>query len=276
MTPRLAFIALMTLPLAACEGVTIPGMDRAAPLVEGHKGPPGVSPLEQPIETGTEMRPVSTAEAATYNTAAFSARGNEPFWAVDVAGSTALYKTPDNQNGRPIRVNRLVFAQGVEYIGVHAGRPFALNIRAAECRDSMSGQDFPFSARLTVSGNTQTGCAAAATAETAQAVAATRAPAPATPRATTNSPRPAASRPAAVPAAAAAAGAETSAPAPASQPAASPAPTAPASEGTGDLPPPPTASGTPAATAAPIVPELRVLPPAQSTGADTTATEPAD
>ncbi len=39
---------------------------------------------------------MSTAEATTYNTAAFSARGNEPFWAVDAAGGTAIYKTPDN------------------------------------------------------------------------------------------------------------------------------------------------------------------------------------
>ncbi|WP_207472260.1 COG3650 family protein, partial [Paracoccus fontiphilus] len=182
MTPRLALIALMTLPLAACEGVNLPGLGTAEPEVQGHKGPPGVSPLEQPIETGAEVKPVSTAEASTYNTAAFSARGNEPFWAVDVAGSTAIYKTPDNQKGRPIRVNRLAFAQGVEYVGVHAGRPFVLNIRAAECEDSMSGQDFPFTARLTVSGRSEAGCASAASAEVAQAVAATRAPAPAAPR----------------------------------------------------------------------------------------------
>ena len=182
MTPRLAFIALMTLPLAACDGANLPGLGGAQPQVQGHQGPPGVSPLEQPIETGAEVRPVSTAEAATYNTAAFSARGNEPFWAVDVAGSTAIYKTPDNQRGRPIRVNRLNFAQGVEYVGVHAGRPFVLNIRATECQDSMSGQDFPFTARLTVSGSSNTGCAGPATAEVAQAVAATRAPAPAAPR----------------------------------------------------------------------------------------------
>ncbi|MFC3630709.1 COG3650 family protein, partial [Paracoccus angustae] len=192
MTPRLALIALMTLPLAACEGVDLPGLRTSAPQAEGHKGPPGVSPLEQPIETGAEARPVSTAEPSTYNTAAFSARGNEPFWAVDVAGGTAIYKTPDNQKGRPIRVNRLVFAQGVEYVGVHAGRPFALNVRAAECRDGMSGQDFPFTARLTVSGRTETGCASAATAEVAQAVAATRAPAPAAPRQATAARRPAA------------------------------------------------------------------------------------
>lgn len=294
MTPRLALIALMTLPLAACDGANLPGLGGAEPQVQGHKGPPGVSPLEQPIETGAEAKPVSTAEAATYNTAAFSARGNEPFWAVDVAGSTAIYKTPDNQKGRAIRVNRLVFAQGVEYVGVHAGRPFVLNVRATECQDSMSGQDFPFTARLTVSGSTEAGCASAATAEVAQAVAATRAPAPAAPRQSTTAKRPAAARPTAAPAAAPAqeTPAETPANAPTPQapvqpapatppaaddaPAAGSAPAAPASEGTADLPPPP-AAGAPAAEtgAAPIVPELRTLPPAGTTGA-TTTTEPAE
>jgi len=304
MTPRLALIALMTLPLAACEGVDLPGLRTSAPQAEGHKGPPGVSPLEQPIETGAEARPVSTAEPSTYNTAAFSARGNEPFWAVDVAGGTAIYKTPDNQKGRPIRVNRLVFAQGVEYVGVHAGRPFALNVRAAECRDGMSGQDFPFTARLTVSGRTETGCASAATAEVAQAVAATRAPAPAAPRQATAARRPAAARPAPTPAAAEETPAPTpaaptpaaptpaaSAPAPASQaeeqtppaaarsatPPAAAAPAAPASEGTADLPPPPeadapAAAGTPAAPIPPAAPAA----PGTASGAATTTTEPAE
>jgi uncharacterized membrane protein len=291
MTPRLALIALMTLPLAACGGATLHGLRTAAPAVEGHEGPPSVSPLEQPIETGAEVRPVSTAERATYNTAAFSARGNEPFWAVDVAGRTAIYKTPDNQRGRPIQVNRLAFAQGVEYVGVHGGRPFVLNIRAAECQDSMSGQDFPFTARLTVSGNSQTGCADAASAEVAQAVAATRAPAPAPPRTAPVATRPAATRPASAPAASESAIEETPARTPAMAPAApqtpaatppaSSTPAAPASQGTADLPPPPeaeapatgTAPGTSAAT--PIVPNLPVLPPA-GTAADSPATEPAE
>lgn len=283
MTPRLALIALMTLPLAACDGASLPGLGKSEPQVDGHKGPPGVSPLEQPIETGAEAKPVSTAEAATYNTTAFSARGNEPFWAVDVAGNTAIYKTPDNQNGRPIRVNRLTFAQGVEYVGVHAGRPFVLNVRAAQCQDSMSGDRFPFTARLTVSGRSNAGCAGPASPEVAQAVAAIKAPAPAAPRPAATATRPAATRPAATPA-------PTSAPArPAEEtPASTPAPrtpaasapatppasqtAAPASEGTANLPTPPAAESP---AAAPLVPELRTLPPLGTTGA-TTTTEPAE
>ncbi len=311
MTPRLALIALMTLPLAACEGVNLPTIGSAEPEVQGHQGPPGVSPLEQPIETGTEVRPVSTAEAATYNTAAFSARGNEPFWAVDVAGSTAIYKTPDNQNGRPIRVNRLNFAQGVEYVGVHSGRPFVLNIRAAACQDSMSGDRFPFIARLTVSGRSEAGCAGPAAAEVAQAVAATRAPAPAAPRTAPVASRPAAARPAPAPTPAptpatteaepaetpAATPAQTPAdtPAPASTPAApapapaattpaAPAATAPASEGATDLPPAPEADAAPAtpapaATTAPRLPAAPAAAPAATPAApagEPAATPPAE
>ena len=172
MSSRLALIAMLTLSLAACEGTGLPGLGTdEQPQVEGHKGPPGVSPLEAPIETGAGARAVSTAEAKTYNTTAFSARGNEPFWAVDAAGGTAIYKTPDNQKGRAVRVSRLNFAEGVEYIGVLNGRPFVLTVRGRECQDSMSGEKFPMSAELKVSGRTNRGCAAPASAELAAAVA---------------------------------------------------------------------------------------------------------
>ncbi|MBK4217209.1 hypothetical protein JJJ17_14855 [Paracoccus caeni] len=279
MTPRLALIALLTLPIAACEGINLPGQEE--PQVEGHKGPPGVSPLEQAIETGAEEgRALSTAEATTYNTAAFSARGNEPFWAVDVAGNTAIYKTPENQRGTAIRVDRIAFAEGVEYIGVHRGRPFTVNIRAARCQDSMSGDRFPMTATVTVAGNVQRGCAGPASAEVAQAVAATRAPAPAEPRATRRA-TPAATRPAATPAPAA----ETpAAETPATTPAETPATDAPATpvQGTpaSEMPPAPTtapaapapdapapdapAPAAPAATDAPAAPAAPVQLPSPS------------
>lgn len=235
MSSRLALVALMILPLAACEGTGFnlnPDAQAEAPATPRA---PAVSPLEQPIETGGGSRPVSTAERVTYNTQAFTARGNEPFWSVDVAGSTAIYKTPENQRGQAIRVERLTFAKGVEYIGVRGGRPFALNIRGTECRDSMSGERFPMTAVLTTGGKREEGCAGPASAEVAQAVAATRAPAPAQPKAATpkrrSAPKPAA-RPAAAPAAASTAAASTAAatastatesPAESSTPAATPA-----------------------------------------------------
>lgn len=200
MSLRFAFIALLTLPLAACQGTGLPGLgsEQQEPQVAGHKGPPGVSPLEQPIETGADGIAVATAEATTLNTAAFTARGNEPFWSVDAAGGTAIYKTPNNQKGRAIRVNRLNFAGGAEYVGVLDGRPFVLTVRGAACQDDMSGERFPMTAQLKVSGRSNSGCAGPAAPEVAAAVAAVKAPAPPAPRVTrTAAPKPAAPKPAA-------------------------------------------------------------------------------
>ena len=57
---RSAFAVLsMTVALAACS--ELPFQTAAKPEATGHVGPPGVSPLEQPIETGAELVPVATA-----------------------------------------------------------------------------------------------------------------------------------------------------------------------------------------------------------------------
>ncbi|MBC9246945.1 hypothetical protein H4P12_09490 [Paracoccus sp. 11-3] len=260
MSSRLALLALMILPLAACEGTGFNlGQNSESEASTGPR-PPAVSPLEQPIETGAGTRPVSTAERVTYNTAAFSARGNEPFWAVDVAGNTAMYKTPENQRGSAVRVDRITFAEGVEFIGVRSGRPFALNIRSKQCRDSMSGDRFPMTAVLTTAGRQQTGCAGPATAEVAAAVAAIRAPVPAAPKAaaTRSSTRPAAPRPAATPAPAA----ETSAPAQVETPASNAA-----TESSTSAP-----ATTPAPTTTPTTPSTPPAPESNSNSSTTTTT----
>lgn len=165
---RLAVIALTPLALAACDDLTTMLGDKPEAEVQPEKPagppqPPAVSPLQQPIEiAGGAQTAAPTAESRTLNTQAFAARGNEPFWAVDVAGNTALYKTPENQSGRKVQVNRLTFAAGVEYVGVLGGQAFALTIRGGECADTMSGEKFPMTATLKVGGRTNTGCAAPA------------------------------------------------------------------------------------------------------------------
>lgn len=171
MNPRFALLALLLPPLAACDeaarsdlrqGFGI-GAEETQPEDPAKPRPPAVSPLDVPIETGTaEAVPATNANAETLNTQAFAARGNEPFWSVDASGSTAIYKTPENQNGRQVSVNRLFFAQGVEYVGTLDGLVFKLTVRGTDCTDSMSGEKFPMSASLTVRGKTYQGCAAPA------------------------------------------------------------------------------------------------------------------
>lgn len=181
LSPRFALLALISLPLAACDSAAMTDLRRnigleqaeAEPEVPEGPRPPAISPLVQPIETGgAAPRPVSTVEPLTYRNAAFVAGGNEPFWNVQISGDTATYRTPENQEGRQIQVNRLTFASGVEYIGVLNGQPFVVNLRTGRCRDDMSGERLPLTARLTVSGQTQTGCGAPAQPPAAEAAAA--------------------------------------------------------------------------------------------------------
>lgn len=173
MFARLCCLVLTSLSLAACDDAAMSdlrrniGLDPAqtAPAEPTGPRPPAVSPLDQPIETGAAApRPVATAEPLTYRSAAFLAAGNEPFWAIEVGGDSALYRTPENQQGRRIPVRRIVFDRGVEFIGVVDGRPFVINLTNAECRDSMDGDEFPLTARLTITGQTRMGCATPAAA----------------------------------------------------------------------------------------------------------------
>ncbi|MDO5529070.1 MAG: hypothetical protein Q4F71_06675 [Paracoccus sp. (in: a-proteobacteria)] len=165
---RLAAL-LLPLSLAACgdQDFAMP-WDRApeapaepaAPAGPPTLAAPAVSPLEVAIEVdGTERRAVSTAERVTLENTSFVARGNEPFWTVEISGNTARYITPDNQSGRNIAVQRIVYAGGVEYVGEHAGRVFTLNIRNTPCQDSMSGERFALSAHLRSAGGSGPGCA---------------------------------------------------------------------------------------------------------------------
>ncbi|MDO5647832.1 hypothetical protein [Paracoccus sp. (in: a-proteobacteria)] len=266
MYSRLALIAMMTLPIAACDQAAMDQFRRSiggqAEQAESDTPDapraPAVSPLVQAIEVGGETRALSTADAATYQQVAFAARGHGGAWTVGVDGGRANYRA--GGTNRRIDVNRIVFAQGVEYVGFLDGRAFVLNIRNAACRDTASGENFPLTARLTVAGRSQNGCAAPATA-TASAPAASptvapvAGPARATPaRAATPARTPAPAARPATPAPATPAPA-TPEPAPAATTTPEPATPAPA---TPEPAPAATAPATPApATRAPVV-----IPPA--------------
>ena len=91
------------------------------------------------------------------------ARGNEPFWRVDVDGSTATLRTPEA-------------IEGIQYFGGAWTRPadgqwrfeatraepagsLALELTEGRCADSMSGARYPYRAAVTVDGQRMDGCA---------------------------------------------------------------------------------------------------------------------
>ncbi|CAM3218242.1 hypothetical protein SAMN04488021_101152 [Paracoccus aminovorans] len=152
---RSAFAVLsMTVALAACGNLPFQQEERAADT-PSHSGPPTVSPLEQPIETGAEARPVATAEASTMATAMFRAAGAG--WTVTAADKSAVYERPGAKSVG-VSVRRMAYARGAEFIGNMNGQVFALNIRAEACE--IGGQKTPFTANLRVGSQRLTGCAA--------------------------------------------------------------------------------------------------------------------
>ena len=172
MRPRKLLLAFAALPLllAACgDDIRMPWdkpLDATPAVVETPQSPasqplvsPQVSPTQVPIEVEGDRKAVATAESVTLNTTAFVARGNEPFWRVDVSDGTARYQTPDNEKGRNVPVRRIAYAKGVEYIGELNGSAFALNIRATKCVDTMSGEKFPMTSALRIGSNVVNGCA---------------------------------------------------------------------------------------------------------------------
>lgn len=167
-------LVFLPLSLAACDGqfaqdfhlpwdkpqATTPEATQAIDPTKTPLVTPSVSPNDVPIEVQGEHVRIATAEASTMNASGFIARGNEPFWRIDVTGGTAKYRTPENQSGTNIAVRRIVYREGVEYIGESGGSPFSLNIRPTECTDSMSGVKLPMTAQLRIGSERKQGCAA--------------------------------------------------------------------------------------------------------------------
>lgn len=89
----------------------------------------------------------------------FRARGNEPFWAIDVEGRTLHFATPDLPDGRTLQAQRMAHSSGVAFSGTDAGTPFNLDLTRTACTDSMSGEAFEFTATWDYGGQRMHGCA---------------------------------------------------------------------------------------------------------------------
>lgn len=262
---RSAFAVLsMTVALSACGELPFP--TASEPAAQGHVGPPGVSPLEQPIETGGQAKPVATAEASTMGTAMFRASGSG--WTVTAADKTAVYERPGARSVG-VGVRRLTYARGVEFIGTMNGSVFSLNVQAQPCE--AGGQKSPFTAKLRVGSQRLSGCAVQTdTMPKAQTRASSAAPKPKT------QVKPVAPKPAPTPAPTPAPATTQPAPAATATPAESAAPEAasPATATTGATTGATTSTGTENAVPAPQL-TLPPTPPAPTSpaGSDSATSE---
>lgn len=93
------------------------------------------------------------------------ARGNEPFWGVDITADTLRYSGADRQELVAIHDGPLVQGTLATWRGTTPeGQTLVLTLIATECSDTMSDRIYPLIARLEVGDESLNGCAATASA----------------------------------------------------------------------------------------------------------------
>lgn len=177
MNARLTLLAL-PLALAACDEQAMKDFrlpwDKPAPVVAAAPAPTappkpaipeptGASPTQQPLEVAGDRVKVATADAETLNTASYLAGGEG--WTATVSGGSVRLERP-GAKAATVKVQRLAYAKGVEYVGTLNDAAFALNIRGEDC----GGQ--PMTATLRANGKTYAGCASPGAGAAAEAAAA--------------------------------------------------------------------------------------------------------
>jgi uncharacterized membrane protein len=89
-----------------------------------------------------------------------AARGNEPFWAVEVNADRIVWRQPEEPKEIAFGAPQTEDAEGaVRYVASGAGHEVEVLIDAQPCRDSMSGEFFAYSAKAKLDGREFSGCA---------------------------------------------------------------------------------------------------------------------
>lgn len=86
------------------------------------------------------------------------ATGAEPFWSAEVSGRTLTWKTPEDQAGTEVTVERFAGRDGIGFSGTLSGSPFELAVSDAQCSDGMSDRRYPFAVTVLSAGRTLRGC----------------------------------------------------------------------------------------------------------------------
>lgn len=89
-----------------------------------------------------------------------AARGNEPFWSVEVAQERMVWRQPEAPQEIVIPASQAEDAEGaVGFTGSADGHTLEFFVEEQSCRDSMSGAFFAYSARAVLDGKEFKGCA---------------------------------------------------------------------------------------------------------------------
>jgi uncharacterized membrane protein len=135
MTLARSMVAALMLLLAACQ--------------------PGVESPEKPA-LPDEPQAQPWAGIAPTETVHFT--GTEPFWGGEVSQGTLTWKTPENQTGNRIPVERFAGRNGLGFNGILDGAHFDLAVSEGQCSDGMSDRTYPFAVTVRRGAETLRGC----------------------------------------------------------------------------------------------------------------------
>lgn len=88
----------------------------------------------------------------------YTARGNEPFWSLEIDGGTLSFDHFDRADADAPLPEPERTAEGYRFAAEADGQPFTVEIAESVCYDSMSARPFPHEVTVTVHGETYTGC----------------------------------------------------------------------------------------------------------------------
>jgi uncharacterized membrane protein len=126
--------------------------------ITGAQSYPGAFILEEVLYAMPPAESQGCKEAAPNYIVA--ARGNEPFWAVEVSAEKMVWRRPEAPKEIVIEAPQSQDSEGtVGYSGTAGGHTVELFIDALPCRDSMSGAFFAYTARAVLDGKALKGCA---------------------------------------------------------------------------------------------------------------------
>ncbi|MEQ1579133.1 MAG: hypothetical protein ABL964_00935 [Steroidobacteraceae bacterium] len=87
------------------------------------------------------------------------ARGNEPFWSVEIDSDQLLLRKPGEPAPSKYSVQETQDAEGsVTYRGASGDKTLGITVTNSPCSDSMSGEYFAYTADLVLDGRTLRGC----------------------------------------------------------------------------------------------------------------------
>jgi len=119
----------------------------------------GTSAVTEEIADGVPTDDESTAPySGIAEDEAVNFTGTEPFWGGEVDGKTLTYKTPENQDGEVITVERFAGRGGISFSGVLTGVGLEMMVTPLECSDGMSDRTYPFTVTLKIGDETRNGC----------------------------------------------------------------------------------------------------------------------